>query len=568
MPPRRSMSTLARMCLQSIAENMQSLWVTDYAEKYMEEYSFMYVEGPFNQLAGPLVQELIKILGESHKLTRAGLHLLLQPHLTELSLHYCSGLINKAIIDLVTVRCKFLTSLDLHSCSRVPAGSLAILVGRLPRLMKLCLSDTQCDSLALATIGSCCQRLRELDISRCRKLSPSSLLSLVYDSKRATFSCQALKVLLLQDVKPQGDLEQWVNALCYILLALPSLEQLSNPSVLSALRLIHTGRFSHGGTFTDSFPSLAEVARRRVARKSGCNGLVNVRDSQSQKAEYEQESDTLRGKENWNGTAGISLHLRKLEDLEEEDVSSLGSLCQEVEEAAITLGIQTVSAWSLVQWPNLTQLTLHSPEQPNRMLEEMLTSLHAIGNSLRVLSLQNLLWGQEESLSTLLTWCPNLQSFQGHFTVLSQTLFHNDPELPPWARKPLPLPHLHTFNFLLEGEDSLHPTFQHQLGGFLVALLQGCLKLECLSLCGVPTSLDSVFEVVYASSPPHPLQRLSEVSLCHSNVTQWGASLLLRSKNDLSHLDLSHCKDVTCRDYHKLQEMARKEGSNISISWQ
>ncbi|XP_075049759.1 uncharacterized protein LOC142109488 [Mixophyes fleayi] len=566
MPPRHVMPTLTRMCLQSIAENMQSVWVTDYTDKYMEEYNFMYIEGPFNQLAGTLVQELIQLLGESHKLTRAGLHLLLQPHLTELSLHSCSGLINNAIIQLVTMRCKFLTSLDLHSCHRVPAASLARLVESLPRLMKLCLSDTQCDSLVLAAIGTCCQRLRELDISRCKKLTPSSLLTLVYDSRRAGFSCQALRVLLLQHVKPQGSPEQWVYALCCVLLALPNIEQLSHPSLPNALRLIHTNHFTQSGISSDSFLSLAEVVLTRAEKESECNGLMNGRDknvASPSKAEYDQGSNTFRGKV----TTRTSLRLKKLEDLEEEDVSKLGCLCQEVEEAVISLGIRTGSTWSLVQWPNLSQLTLHCPEQPNRTLEEILTSLHAIGNSLRVLSLQNLLWCQQESLSTLLTLCPNLRSFQSHLTVLYQALFHDDPEPPPWPSDPLPLSHLHTFSFLLEGEDSSHPTFQHKLGGFLVSLLKGCLKLESLSLCGVPTLLDRVLEVVYASGPPHPLQKLRMVSLCSSNVTQWGASLLLRSNNDLKNLDLSHCKDVTCRDYHKLQERARKEGLSVNITW-
>lgn len=263
----------------------------------------------------------------------------------------------------------------------------------------------------------------------------------------------------------------------------------------------------------------------------------------------------------------LTLRLRKLEDLEEDDGLALGFLCPLVEEAAISLSGQPLSTWSLVQWPHLSQLTLHCPERPERTLEEFLAVVQVVGRNLRLLSLQNLLWCQDDSLSSLLTMCPNLQSFKSHFTVLRQNLLPNEPELPPWHGDPLPLPRLHTFSLLLEGEGLSQAIFQHKLGGFLVSVLKGGPRLESLALCGIPAPLDGVFEVVYGSSPPQPLQELSSVSLCSSHVTQWGASLIIRSTGNLKTLDLSHCKEVTCRDHHHLQERARKKGLNLTISW-
>lgn len=555
------MVTLTGLCLQNIAENMQNLWMKDYLTKNMDEYNFLFIEGPFNQLAGPLVQELIRILGESHKLNKGCLHLLLQPHLSELSLRSCAGLINAAIMQLVTVRCKHLTSLDLHSCNRVPAPSLASLMEGLPRLTKLCLADTQCDSLVLEAIRRSCPRLGELDISRCKKVSPSSLLSLVYDSKSANFCCQALRILLLQDLKPKGSPEQWAQALCFVLLALPSLERLSSPSLPAALGLLYDGSFTKLGTGFGGFPPLAEVARSRTMSESKVNGVPNARNHQPNSPASSPKVQRQRRPER------PSLRLRKLEDLEEDNVSLLGSLCPLVEEVAISLSSQPSGTWSLVQWPQLRQLTLHCSEKPERTLEELLATLQVIGNGLQVLSIQNLLWCQDESLSTLLTMCPKLQSFQGYFTVLRQNLLPSEPELPPWAGDPLPLPRLHTFSLLMEGEGLSQALFRHTLGGFLVSLLKGSPQLESLSLFGNPAPLDSVFEVVYGSGPPQPLQRLRAVSLCSSNVTQWGAALIIRSKNDLKTLDLSHCKEVTCRDHHQLQERARKERLNLTITW-
>ncbi|XP_069833185.1 uncharacterized protein [Dendropsophus ebraccatus] len=547
MSPCRDVDSLTSLCLHNIADNMESVWMKDYTDKYMEDYRFMYIEGPFNQIAGPLVQQLIRILGDSRKLSKAGLQLLLQPHLTELSLRPCAGLINNAMAQLVTVRCKFLTSLDLHSCTRIPSASLVSMVERLPRLQKLCLSDTQSDSLVLATIGTSCPRLRELDVSRCKKISASSVLSLAYNVKSGQFCCQALRVLLLQGVRPQGD--QWVYALCFLLLALPGLEQLANPSLADAMRLLYLRDLSPSGFPPENFPSLAEVARTRSGRMSKCNEGVRIEDTRT-------------------ATQDAPLRLKKLEDLGEEDVSILGSLCRGLEEVAISLRNPPESSWSLMQWPNLTLLNLHCPDHPLRSLEDILPSIYPVGHSLRHLSLQNLLWRQEETLPTLLAWCPNLKSFQSHFTVLCHTVSHNALEMPPWLGNPLPLPHLHTFSLLLEGDDPIPNIFKHKLGGFLVSLLKGCPKLESLSLCGVPTLLDTVFETVYGSTQPEPLQKLREVSLCNSNVTQWGASLILRAKNDLKTLDLSHCKDVMCRDFQKLQERTRKDKRNVSITWQ
>lgn len=135
------MPALGSLCLQSLARHMQSIWVKDYSENYLDEYQFRFVMGPFNDLgetwgagtrsvrakrrmgercrdcladpcnggpptAGSLVQDLIRLLGESRRLTRAALHLLLLPHLRELSLQPYPSLASNAIGQLVTLRCK------------------------------------------------------------------------------------------------------------------------------------------------------------------------------------------------------------------------------------------------------------------------------------------------------------------------------------------------------------------------------------------------------------------------------------------------------------------------------
>lgn len=45
-----SVLSLSRLCLLSLADNMKEVWVKDYADNYLDHYSFRYIMGPFNLL--------------------------------------------------------------------------------------------------------------------------------------------------------------------------------------------------------------------------------------------------------------------------------------------------------------------------------------------------------------------------------------------------------------------------------------------------------------------------------------------------------------------------------------
>jgi len=42
--------SLTRLCLLSLADNMKEVWAKDYADNYLDHYSFRYIMGPFNIL--------------------------------------------------------------------------------------------------------------------------------------------------------------------------------------------------------------------------------------------------------------------------------------------------------------------------------------------------------------------------------------------------------------------------------------------------------------------------------------------------------------------------------------
>lgn len=45
-----SVFSLTRLCLLSLADNMKEVWVKDYADNYLDHYSFRHIMGPFNIL--------------------------------------------------------------------------------------------------------------------------------------------------------------------------------------------------------------------------------------------------------------------------------------------------------------------------------------------------------------------------------------------------------------------------------------------------------------------------------------------------------------------------------------
>ncbi|XP_053552364.1 uncharacterized protein LOC128643546 [Bombina bombina] len=308
------------------------------------------------------------------------------------------------------------------------------------------------------------------------------------------------------------------------------------------------------------FPSLLEVAHARA----GCGVQAKVENGSSGQC-------SAHGGCLGDGAFQCLLRLKKLEDIEEKDLLWATSRCPMVEDITISLDNYSGISSHLTQWPYLTRLTLHCSGPPTRSLEELLTSLEPVGSRLRYLSLQNLFWHQEGSFSTLLSLCPNLHTLFCHFTPRCRTLSHNEPEpeLRPWGDNLViqTLPHLQNFSLLMEGGDPLNPLFKHSVGGSLVSLMCGSPQLQTISLWELPILLDDVFEVM-ASFSPVPLRKLRTVSLCRSYITSWGATLLLRSDNELETLDLSHCQEITCRDHHRLIEWVRKEGLDITITWQ
>ncbi|XP_069712826.1 uncharacterized protein [Phaenicophaeus curvirostris] len=533
MPRRKAVAALGSLCLQSLARHMESLWVRDYSERYLDEYQFRFVIGPFDGLAGSLVQELIRLLGESRRLTRAALHLLLVPHLRELSLRPCHGLASNDIGRLLALRCKSLRCLDLHGCSRLSPPVLVDVVESLPGLVRLGLAGTQADVAVLAALGSGCPRLQELDVSHCKKASPRALRFLAYDPLERRRCGSSLRVLLARGLEPDAAA---VAAAASLLLALPRLEELAHGATPAALRRLHEGRLD-GPDDAEGFPALRELARQRGLEPGG---------------------------------PPLALPLRRVEDVEEAALAAVGAVCPHVEELGAWLGEGAGDGGrELLRWQRLERLVLGCAGQ--RPLAELVPVAQSLGGRLQSLTLHGFCCRDPLALPALLAACPALQAFSAelHAPAHADAEPDTEDEPPRWDTDLLPaLPRLHTFSLALTGTAGTFPA-RHGLAlrATLASLLCRAPHLQSLRLLAVPVPLDSVFETVLAAPGP-PLRELQELSLAESRVSGRAVWLLLASQGPLRRIDLSRCRDVLRRDYDAFLLAVRQQHLDLDITWQ
>ncbi|XP_062430547.1 uncharacterized protein LOC134139806 [Rhea pennata] len=541
MPRRKAVPALGSLCLRSLARDMQSVWARDYSENYLGAYRFRHVVGPFSDLAPGLVQDLIRLLGESRRLTRAALHLLLVPQLQELSLRSCSGLASNAIGQLVAERCKSLSSLDLHGCSRLSADVLVDLLEGLPLLCKPGLAKTQANVQVLSAVGSCCRRLQELDVSHCKKVSPRALLHLAYDPLAGALCCPALRVLLAHGLEAPagGDV---AAALAFLLLALPHLEFLAHGAVPDALCLIHTQQLDGVGNAAPGFPSLRELAQRRGAAAD----------------------------RPW-----LTLPLRRVEEVTEPFLATLCAVCPDAEDVGVWLGDGPAAGWDGLCWSRLAHLTLTCTGRRGWPLVRVLPLARSLGPRLNTLALHGFCCEDELSLGALLSSCPHLRAFSTDLHPPPRPPAagpDGDPpvELLHWDTDLLPntFPQLRRFSLALAGASSPFPA-QHSLvlRATLASLLCRSPQLQSLSLLCVPFSLDTVFEAVLMAPGP-PLLELQELSLAESQVSSRIVWLLLAADSCLRSLDLSHCRDIHRRDYDRFLQAVQKQQLDLDITWE
>ncbi|XP_070804593.1 uncharacterized protein [Pituophis catenifer annectens] len=534
MPKRKAARPLRALCLENVAANMQVLWAKDYAERSLDEQRFRYLLGPFNDLAGCLVQELIDFLGIKRRVTRPVLHLLLVPQLTELDLGRCSQLVTKDVAQMISSRCKNLSLLYLQRCSRIPSDALVDLIESLPSLKKLDLSDTQCNTQVLSAVGSTCRHLCGLNISDCKRLSADSLFHLAYDVTAGSFSCQGLQVLSVDGLEPSGKSRDLVWALAFVLLALPSLRFVENEFVSEALQEILGQQFA-AAQVDPRFPSLEELAQRRMAMRADQAG------------------------------SRLTLPLKELLEVEETFLPTVCAVCPHLTKAIVLLDDGSALSPAFYTWRTLTDLTLDCSRPRN--LAELLPVVAILGTQMQSLSVDGFYVRDELSFHTLLNRCPNLHKFSASIFLSlrgegmpppEQEAVLTPPRFSQLAEFTLSLCHLHT---------SAPSQPIPRLRANLLSVLQNSPCLHSLELFYLPFCLDEVFQKVLEPQGASLVQ-LRYLSLLQCQVSSSTIHLLLAADNQLNSLHLDKCPDIYRGDYDELLRKVSREGLDLHIEWQ
>ncbi|XP_077779673.1 uncharacterized protein LOC114592044 [Podarcis muralis] len=543
MPKRRTVRSLEWLCLENVAKNIQRIWAKVCAENHQDGHLVRSVAEPYICLPDSLVQKLFKLMEEGNRLNRPVLRFLLVPQLTVLSLNVCPRLVIKAVADIIAVRCKNLSSLDIRGCCRIPADSLVDLVKALPSLAQLNLSDTQCNAQVLAAVGSHCRQLLELDVVDCSRLSPECLLHLAYDPATGSLRSPALKVLRARYLMGRPLLQCMVQHLVFLLLALRSLKILDHPFVLEAVCAIYRRQFNNVPVAPE-FPSLEELARRRMSAHSG---------------------------------HGLTLTLTELDDVALSCLPAVLAVCPHLADVTLILeGNPGGFGQDFAPWRHISCLTLDNDSQCD--VADLLPMAAALGPQLHSLSLSGFLCEDASSFWTFLGHCLNLRKLVANLPppavcAPDDNDDDDDEEMiedleENFSPAPHQFPHLrYIFLMYPDSEGPLPSQHKAVFRACLVSLLRHSPQLESLLLACLPFSLDSVFEQVL-EPPATALTHLQKLSLMETRVSGSTIHLLLSSENQLSFIDVPACSRIFRADYDEFLRRVRSEGLDMEISWE
>ncbi|CAJ1068580.1 uncharacterized protein LOC110001674 isoform X1 [Xyrichtys novacula] len=595
-----SVLSLTHLCLLSLADNMKDVWAKDYADNYLDQYSFRHIMGPFNLLPGELVEELTLLLCNRKQLSRAALHLLLVPQLRALSLEKCPGLATSALCFHITARCQSLWSLDL-SGAQLPSKTLSETLSCLPVLHSLCLAGTPCDGHVIRTIAQRCHFLRHLDVSRCHSLSPAALVplgggALLYSTdcpssgsnstsksptKPADVSPPPLSSLLALDIAFGEEEGDSAAAAAFLLLSLPYLERVAMEGVSQACHLIRQREFSHIYEFSDrkGLPCLEEVWRKRLGIDKCSDKRGGKKDEdedgllwKGSASESEEDLNEDEGKRAQDllqsGDDHFVLRLKDVQGLSCDTLNSVSQLCPDIHSISGNidndglLGVNQGSslALSLQKWSGqLRSLSLNYQGS----VQDLLPALQVSGSSLVFLNLEGVKTSPHTPLQDIIGACPKLRDLiisaePPNTPQQEEEEEEEDVGVQQDDQDLLRLPNLHslTLNFSYEHGQMKPVMSWMSLKKVLKGLLSGSSLLEKLSLVSLPCPLNCVVQDVlrtnlYADSanlPLVPLGRLRHINFQRTDVKIETIDSLMQQSKRVKCIDVSHCWKISRKE--------------------
>lgn len=569
--------SLTRLCLFSLAENINTVWAKDYTDKYLDQYVFRHIMGPFNVLCAELVEELIRLLCIRKKLSRAALDLLLVPQLRALSLASCPGLVSNAVCAQIAARCQLLTNLDFSGAQQISSKVLLQTLPSLLKLRSLSLAGTTTDKRLIQAVVQNCTLLCHLDMSQCHLVAPTDLLLLggstlcpfAYisgtSSAISTVSSLPLNSLLALDIGFEEHKGDAVAVAAYLLLTLSSLEKLGIEGIAQACELIVHENFQQTDMFSakEEIPTLEEVWKQSKHRQNKADNnndkATEMVENCSQTSEdYCNEPKTCH-KKNWDH---FTLRLKDVRILSCESLASLGLLCSDITSMFINADypntIQTSEVTDLTKAlesfsGQLKRLSL----QYSDLLQNLFNTVCVIGSSLLSLTLEGVKTSPSSysSLLRILQACPrlkelsiSLEPFQPSFA-----LEHPNNRLIDWNGLHLPDLCSLTLRFSYE-HTQMKPYITECL--FLKTIL-GCLLvhsflLQKVSLISLPCRLNCVLEKVLRRSNMNqclPLRCLQHLDLQRTDVKMETIKSVISQCKRLKFVNISYCWNISCSEW-------------------
>ncbi|XP_043967077.1 uncharacterized protein si:ch211-214j8.12 [Gambusia affinis] len=584
--------SLTRLCLLSLADNMKDLWVKDYADNYLDHYSFRYIMGPFNLLPGELVEELTWLLSSRKQLSRAALHLLLVPHLQGLSLERCPGLATPALCAHIAARCQGLRSLDLSGAQQLPPKALCETMSSLPAVRSLSLAGMPCDRSVIQSVARHCRLLQHLDVSRCHLLSPAALLPLggvLLGPSSSSFSSASsplpLSSLLALDIGFGEQEEDSTVAAAYLLLSLPFLKRVALEGLGLACRLIEQREFSQADEFADreGVCSLHLVWRERLLGQNSESWMTMTGEESADNGEVESplleedgcdtEEDLI--KDEWPiclhiqtedrmqnlSQSGLILQLKDVKGVTCESLGSLGNLCPGLSSLSMNIGKQgPLLTADLQTWSGQLRNLSFIYSGP---VVDLLPALQVAGCSLISLTLEGVKTSPDTPLLELIRVCPRLRdlliSAEPPATSQYETNDNqqDDQDLPK-------LPNLRSLKLSFSYEhNQMKPLMSWMsLKEVIRCLLIGSPLLENLSLTSLPCPLNCIIQDTLRSvnldmnpnadssgSPPLPLGRIEHIDLLRTDVQMSTVKSVMQLSKRLKYVDVSYCWRISQREW-------------------
>ncbi|KAH0630452.1 hypothetical protein JD844_013490 [Phrynosoma platyrhinos] len=539
MPKKKTLQSLKRLCLEYVADNMEHTWAKDYMENNQNENNSlnMLAPSPFIKLDDFLIQELFQLLRYKGYRSSAMIYSLLVPQLTKLDLSYHTYTASESIAQVITVRCRSLTSLDLNSCSQISTDTLVDLVKALPGLLELNLSETQCDTQVLSTVGSFCTQLYRLEIMECKRLSAYSLLCLAYDPVSGFLRCQMLENLRIGPWGPGNNRWNLLWAIVFVLLALPNLRSFPHYLLTEALCVIHDQHLD-AAEMPLGFPSLIDLAWFRI------NNAPN------------------------NERNRLTLGLLSVINVDEYFWPTAHAVCPHIVSMSVTLTGRPGLDQRFWSCHHLVFLEIDCMDCMD--MRELLPVVTSLESQLIFLTVRGFSFIDEFSFHALLSRCMNLQKLNIKFCSPQMCEFHVGTNLEAlvwdFSLPPLEFPHLCAFTLSYKDWNNPLPS-QHKvrLKECLESLLKCSPWLFDLELAFLPFNLDEVFARVL-EPPGTALQGLRQLSLAGSYVTISAIHRLLSSDNELSHL-MCMSTGIHSREFEELLQRVEREGLEILVEW-